>query len=144
MTGHQQSKVNSTVRFGISPDPVLLFRVGNQYMFSAYIDHEAVFDDLRQYYNDTEYRFEVPLDAYPEVCERLEDAYFDPVEVTDLEPYCVVLEKYDEHAAVLKQSVATWERRGHRFFLLRSDLAVADALERGATRLDETEFVVGL
>ena len=129
---------------GITPEPVLLFRVGDQYLFSTYVDHQAVFDDLRQYYNETEYRFEVPLGAADEVRDRLEDAYFRPVEVTDIEPYCVVVEKYDEHAAILKQSVATWERRGHRFFLMTSKLAVADAVDRGATRLEETEFVAGL
>ena len=66
------------------------------------------------------------------------------VVVTDLEPYCVVVEKYDEHATVLKQSVATWERQGHRFFLMKDDLAVREAVERGATPVGETDFVVGL
>jgi hypothetical protein len=129
---------------GIGPDPVLLFRTGDEYLFTAYIDHEAVFDDLQQYYNRTEYRFEVPVDAFETVCERLSDAYFEPVEVTDLGPYCVVIESFEEYAAILKRSVATWTRRGHRFFLMASELAVNDAVERGATRLDETEFVVGL
>ncbi len=103
-------------QFDVAPESVLLFRVGDEYLFSECIENEAVFADLREYYNETEYRFEVPADAFETVCGRLEDAYFRPVEVTDLEPYCVVVEKYDEHAAILKQSVATWERRGHRFF----------------------------
>jgi hypothetical protein len=131
-------------QFGVDPESVLLFRVGDEYLFSEYIETEAVFADLREYYNETEYRFEVPTDAFETVCGRLEDAYFSPVEVTDLEPYCVVVETYDEHAAILKQSVATWERRGHRFFLMESDLAVKDAVERGATRIEETDLVVGL
>jgi hypothetical protein len=121
-----------------------MFRVGGQYLFSAYIDNQLVFEKLEQYYEETEYRFEVPVDAFETVCEHLEDAFFEPVEVTDPEPYCVVVERYDEHAAILKQSVATWERRGHRFFLLPDELAVKNALDRGASRLEETEFVAGL
>ena len=35
--------------------------------------------------------FEVPADEFDAVRERLEAAYFDPVVVTDLEPYCVVV-----------------------------------------------------
>jgi len=118
--------------------------VGDQYLFSAYIDNELVFEKLQTYYNESEYRFELPTDAFETVCARLEDAGFEPREVTELEPYCVVIEKYDEHAAILKQSVATWERRGHRFFLMPDRLAVKDALKRGATALAETEFVAGL
>jgi hypothetical protein len=128
----------------ISPEPVHLFRAGNEYLFSAYIDNELVFAELREHYEETEYRFEVPVDALETVREQLVEAGFEPIEVTALEPYCVVIERYDEHAAILRQSVATWERRGHRFFLLPDKLAVTDAVDRGATRLEETEFVVGL
>jgi hypothetical protein len=64
--------------------------------------------------------------------------------VTDLEPYCVVIDKYDEHAEILKRSVATWERQRKRFFLLKDDLAVKEAVERGAERVSDTDFVVGL
>jgi hypothetical protein len=103
-----------------------------------------VFEDLRDYYNEDAYRFEVPADEFENVRECLEDAYFDPVVVTDLEPYCVVINKHDEHAEILKQSVANWERSGNRFFLIKDELAVQEAVERGATRISETDFVVGL
>jgi hypothetical protein len=130
--------------FDIDPEPLVVFRVGDEYLFSRYFDRQDVFDDLREYYNEEQYRFEVPADEFEQVRNRLEDAYFDPVVVTDLEPYCVVIDRYDEHAEILKQSVATWERHGHRFFLMQNELAVKEAVERGATRISETEFVVGL
>ncbi|ESS04454.1 MAG: hypothetical protein A07HR67_00740, partial [uncultured archaeon A07HR67] len=78
------------------------------------------------------------------VRERLEDAHYEPVVVTDLEPYSVVIDKYDEHAEILKRSVATWQRRGRRFFLMKSDLAVKEAVKRGAKRVGDTDFVVGI
>lgn len=130
--------------FDIDRESVAMFRVGEQYLFATYLDNQAVFEQIQEYYNDTEYRFEVPVDQFETVCECLEEAYLNPVEVTDPEPYCVVVKKYDKHARILKNAVATWERRGHRFFLMESRLAVADAVERGATPVAETEFVAGV
>lgn len=130
--------------FEVDRDEIIMFEIGDEYLFSHYFDQQDVFEDLREYYNEDEYRFEMPTDEFDTVRERLEDAYFDPVVVTDLEPYCVVIDKYDEHAAILKRSVVTWERQGRRFFLMKDELAVKEALERGATRISETDFVVGL
>lgn len=64
--------------------------------------------------------------------------------VTDLEPYCVIIDKQDEHTEILKRSVATWECQGKRFFLMKNDFAVKEAIERSAERISDTEFVVGL
>jgi len=130
--------------FDVEPEELTVFKVDDEYLFSQYFDQQDVFEDLRDYYNDDAYRFEVPADEFENVRERLEDAYFDPVVVTDLEPYCVVINKYDEHAEILKQSVANWERSGNRFLLIKDELAVQEAVERGATRISETDFVVGL
>ena len=55
--------------------------------------------------------------------------YFDLKIVTDLEPNCVAIEKYGTHADILRESVASWERRGHRFFLMQDELGVTDATE---------------
>lgn len=130
--------------FDVDRDEIIVFEIGDEYLFSYYFDQQDVFEDLRDYYNEDEYRFEVPADAFDTVRERLEDAYLDPVVVTDLEPYCVLIDKYDEHAEILKRSVATWERQGRRLFLMKDELAVKEALEHGATRISETDFVVGL
>lgn len=130
--------------FDVKPEELTVFKVDDEYLFSQYFDQQDVFEDLRDYYNDDAYRFEVPADEFENVRERLEDAYFNPVVVTNLEPYCVVIDKYDEHAEILKQSVANWERSGNRFFLMKDELAVKEAVERGATRISETDFVVGL
>lgn len=121
-----------------------MFEVGDEYLFQEYFDRTALFEDLSEYYVDDAYRFEITAEEFPDVRERLEDAYYDSVVVSDLEPYCVVIEKYEKHGEILKQSVANWERSGHRFFLMRSEFAVEKALQRGATRIEETEFVVGL
>jgi hypothetical protein len=131
-------------QFDADAERITVFHIDDQYLFSHYFDRTDIFDDLREYYVDETYRFEVPEEAFETVEQRLEDAYYDPVVVEELEPYCVVIDKYDEHADILRESVATWERSGHRFFLMQSDLAVTEACEQGATRIAETDFVVGL
>jgi hypothetical protein len=130
--------------FDVEPEQLVVFEVGDEYLFSQYFEQTDLFEDLSEYYNDTEYRFEVPDEEFETVRERLEDAYYEPVVVTDLDPYCVVIDKYDEHADILKQSVATWDRQGKRFFLMKDDLAVQEAVERGAEHISDTDLVVGL
>ena len=53
-------------------------------------------------------------------------------------------EQYSEYGDVLRDSVAHWDRRGQRFFLMKDGLAVTEAVERGAERLEDTECVLGL
>jgi hypothetical protein len=130
--------------FDVDREEITVFHVDDDYLFSHYFDRTDVFEDLKEYYRDEEYRFEVPDEAFESVRERLREAYYEPVVVEDLEPYCVVTGKYDEHANILRESVANWERREHRFFLMQSDLAVKEAIEAGATPVAETEFALGL
>jgi hypothetical protein len=130
--------------FDVDREEILVFPIDEEYLFTHYFERTDVFEDLSDYYNGDAYRFEVPADEYESVAERLREAYYEPVVVEDYEPYCVVIEKYSEHADILRQSVLNWERRGHRFFLLKSELAVKEALEQGATKLEETDMVLGL
>jgi hypothetical protein len=130
--------------FDVDATEICVFPVGEEYLFSHYFERDDAFELLQEYYDDDAYRFEIPEAEFDAVRDRLEEAYFEPVVVTDLEPYCVVIDKYDEHAEILKRSVANWERSGHRFFLMKDDLAVTEAVERGATRIEDTDFVVGL
>jgi len=130
--------------FDVDAERITVFRIDDEYLFSYYFDREDVFESLREYYNEDEYRFEIPAEDFDTVRAQLEDEFFEPVVVEDLDPYCVVKEQYTEHAEILKQSVLNWERRGHLFFLMKDELAVKDAVERGATPIEETDFVLGM
>lgn len=132
--------------FDVDAERITVFRIDDEYLFAHYFDRQDIFDDLSEYYNDDAYRFEVPEAEFDNVRERLADAYFEPVVVDrdDFDAYCVVKEKYTEHAEILRESVVHWERRGHLFFLMKNELAVEEALERGATRLADTDFVLGI
>jgi hypothetical protein len=76
--------------------------------------------------------------------EQLADEYIELVVADELEPYCVVKDKYTEHADILRDSVLSWERDGQLFFLMKDDLSVKEAIEQGATPVEETDLVVGL
>ncbi|MFB6201346.1 MAG: hypothetical protein ABEI98_04980 [Halorhabdus sp.] len=132
--------------FDVDTEELYVFKIDDEYLFSAYFEHEDLFDRLSQYYNGDAYRFEVPADEYDAVVEALNEYYYEPIviEADNRVDFCVVTGKYDEHAEILKRSVLNWERRGRRFFLMRSPLAVDEAIERGATPLEETDFVLGL
>ena len=144
MTWCGRAGSNPVPTFDVDRERINLFHVGGEYLFSTYFEREGLFDDLREYYDAEEYRFAVPEADIEDVRARLAEAYYEPVLVEDVDPYCVVREKYTKHADVLQESVAFWERRGHLFFLLPDELVVEEALEAGATPLEETEFVGGL
>ena len=130
--------------FDVSAEKITVFRVGDEFLFSHYFDRKDVFKELQEYYDQDAYRFEIPADKFDDVREFLEAEYFDPVIVEELEPYCVVKKKYTNHADILRNSVVKWERGDHMFFLMKDERSVREAVEHGATRIDETESVVGL
>jgi hypothetical protein len=123
---------------------ITAFHLGEEYVFAHYFERDHVFDRVREHYDDDGYRFEVPADTFEDVHEFLAAEGYRVDVVEDPEPYCVVIERYDPHADVLRESVANWERRGHLFFLLPDDHAVQAALDAGATPVAETEFALGI
>lgn len=129
---------------GFDGRPILIFLAGEEYLFKEYIDQQALFDSLQPYYNGDEYRFEVPAAEFEAVSQQLREYGYDPRVVEDLEPYCVVKEQYTDHADILRNAIAHWQRRGHNFFLLEDELAVKAALEAGATMVAETDLAMGL
>lgn len=131
-------------RFDVETERINVFHVGDEYFFTHYFDRKDVFNELREYYNEGEYRFEVPEADFDEVSEFLEEQYFEPVVVEDLKQFSVVKEKYTEYSEILKNSVANWERRNHRFFLMKDELSVKEAVEQGATKIENTDFALGI
>lgn len=125
-------------------EELAVFHVDEAYYFAHYFENEDLFGRLREYYDGEQYRFEVPEAEWDEVEETLWEFYYEPRVIEDVEPYCVVTGKYDEHADILRESVLTWERRGHRFFVMKTELAVDAAIEAGATPIEETAFAVGI
>lgn len=123
---------------------VTVFDLGDDLVFKHYFGNEALFEALSDHYDDEEYRFEVPPEEFDPVGEELEGHGYAVDVVSEPEPYCVVVERYEPHADVLRASVAHWSRRGHEFFLMPDRLAVERAVDDGATPVEETDLVAGI
>jgi len=130
--------------FDTDPEEITVFPIEDKYWSSHYFDRTDLFKKLHEDYNEDAYRFEIPAEEFEEIREELAREYIDLVAPEDLNSYCVVIEQYTECGDILRDSVAHWERQGHRFFLIEDELSVREAVEHGATRLSETDFVVGL
>ena len=125
-------------------EPIYVFRVDDAYMFWHYFARTDMFSEHQMYYDDDEYRFEVPEDDFPGVLEVLKQNHYEPIRVEDIKKFAVVNEEYTEHADILRNSVMHWSRDGYDFFVMQSPQAVEEAVERGATRIEETNLVLGL
>jgi hypothetical protein len=125
----------------VDREQINVFELDDTYLFKQFFDRDEVFDALRPYYNESEYRFEVPADEFSEVQDLLEEHFFDLTVVDDPDPFCVVKQKYTEHPDVLfKASVLQRERADYNVFLMKDQLSVEQAVTNGATRLADTDL----
>lgn len=115
------------------------FEVDETYLFRHYFEGEDVFDRLKGYYNNQQYRFEVPSEELDEVRSFLADHGYGLVVVDVLEAFVVVVRKYTRHPDnIFKESVIQRSVDGYNCFLMTDQDAVERAVEEGATRLGET------
>ena len=127
--------------FDVDREQVNLFRVEDRYLFKQYFDQDTVFTALRDYYNQDDYRFEVPPDVVEEVKQVLREHMFEPVVVDAPAEFCVVYPKYTDHPDVLfKTAVLQRSKRDKHLFLLKDQLSVEQAVNNGATRLVDTDL----
>ena len=120
---------------------VNVFGVGERYLFKHYFEGDAVFTRLKRYYNNQQYRFEVPVESFDEVRAFLSEHDYDLVVVDDLDRFVVVVEKYTHHPEnIFKSSVMQRGDASHNFFLLKDQAAVEQTTYGGATRLVDTDL----
>lgn len=121
-------------------EQVNVFEVDEIYLFKHYFDSEEVFDRLKQYYNNQQYRFEVPPDEFEDLHSFLEEHGYGLVVVDVFEAFVVVVKKYTAHPDnIFKGSVIQRTVDGYNCFLLIDQTAVEQAVQNGANRLTETD-----
>ena len=124
-----------------SHERVNVFVIDEVYLFKHYFDGEEVFDRLKRYYNNQQYRFEVPAGAFEDLQEFLAEHGYGLVVIDPLEEFAVVVRKYTAHPeGIFKQSVIHRSVDGHNCFLLTDRDAVQQAVAEEASRLAKTEF----
>ena len=122
-------------------DPVPLFLVEGTYYFKYYFEDRAVFDELSRYYNEGDYRFEVPADALDTVVAVLERAGKTPRPLERFDDYVVAKKKYTDHPDVLfKRSVLRDDDGGYNLFLMQDRAAVDAAVTSGGVPLGDTQL----
>jgi hypothetical protein len=122
-------------------EQVNVFEVDETYLFKHYFDGEEVFDRLKQYYNNQQYRFEVPPDEFEDLQSFLAEYGYGLVVVDAIEEFVVVVEKYTTHPEnIFKASVIHRSVDGYNCFLMTDQTAVEQATREHAARLTETEL----
>lgn len=86
-----------------SRDPIYVFKIDSEYLFSHYFRRSDIFSELRMYYKDDEYRFGIPEYDFPKVLELLEQNHYKPIRVDTIEEFAVV----KEHTPNTRKSYAT-------------------------------------
>jgi hypothetical protein len=117
------------------------FRIDERHLFKHYFEGEDVFARLKPYYNNQQYRFEVPPDEFEDVRSFLAECGYELVVVDPIEKFVVVVEQYTAHPeGVFEESVAQRSVDGYNCFLVTDQYAVAGAVAEGATRLTDTDL----
>lgn len=130
--------------FEVDREQIYVFEVDDTYLFKHYFERNDIFSELSDYYVRDEYRFEVPNEDFSNVAKFLEDNYYELNIVENLSEFCVVKEEYTEHADILRNAALKWNRDGYNFFLMKDPISVDQAIEEGATRLEDTDMVLGI
>ena len=130
--------------FDVDVEPIYVFEIDGTYLFKYFFERKDIFSELSEHYDDEKYRFEVSTADFDTIRDLLEDNYYEPTIVEDVEAFSVVKEQYTKQADILRNSVMHWTRDGYHFFVMQDPLAVDQAVEQGATRLEDIELVLGI
>lgn len=121
------------------------FRVDEAFLFKHYFEDEGLFARLERYYDEYEYRFEVPTDRFEGVRALLDEHDYALVVVDDAEPFAVVKRKYTDHPNVLfEESVFHRGVDGFNCFVMKDRDAAERGIASGATSLSETGLEVSI
>lgn len=117
------------------------FRRDETYLFKHYFDDDDVFAELKRYYNQYDYRFEVPESRFAHVRDVLERHGYALIEVDEVEEFAVIKRKYTDHPRVLfKGSVLHRSLGNFNCFVMKDREAFQQALSAGAQPLLETDL----
>ncbi|WP_241431195.1 hypothetical protein [Halococcus thailandensis] len=88
-----------------------------------------------------QYRFEVPAGKLDRIESFLAEYFYEVNRVASdaIEPFCVVKEKYTDHADILRNSAYHTGRGSNTVFVMQDRLSAEQAIERGATPLADAD-----
>jgi hypothetical protein len=112
---------------------IIVFKLGNFWVFKQFFDNRELFTALLDYYNKDQYRFELKsIGSRNNALKLLKRNGFDYDLVENLKGYLVTLPKSVKYAQILKNSVAFKETADERIFLMKDLAALEEAINFGA------------
>lgn len=114
------------------------FAIDESNFFKHYFEGGDVFRRLKRYYNNQQYRFEIPAEEFEEIRSFLRGHGYGLVVVAVIEEF-VVVKQYTSHPEnIFKDSVIHRSTDGYNCFVMVDQSAVERAVREGAIRLTET------
>ena len=126
--------------FDVEQGQITAFEFNQTFLFKQYFDKDDLFQQLEQYYNSDKYRFEVPEEELSEVNQLLDNFFYELEVVDQPQEYCVVQNKEVDSSDILRNSVAHQRRRNYDIFLLKDEISVRQAIEKGTTSPEKTDL----
>lgn len=120
-----------------------VFAVDDYYLFKHYFEGDEVFARLGRYYNNQQYRFEVPAPDFEDVQSFVAEHGYAlvPVDEASLPEFVVAVRKYTAHPDnIFKASVIQRSSENYNCFLMTDQDAVEQAVKEGAVRLTQTSL----
>lgn len=119
------------------------FPMGDIVLIRHYFESEGVFALLSPYYNEREFRFEVPRTEFESVREAASARGTELTPIEDATAFAVVVKKYREHPeTVFSESVAQFSADGYNVFVMKNSEAVDTAVDEGAIHLSDVPITV--
>lgn len=125
--------------FDVDKEQINIFELNDLYLFSHYFENKVLYNQLKGWCVEHQYRFEVPTDEIDQI-KILSQGFFDPVIIEDPTPYYVAIHNELEYKNILINSVLNWAGGNQRYFLMKDQLSVETAIEKGAQKPDSETF----
>ena len=126
--------------FDVDQEEITAFEFGQTYLFKQYFDKDDLFQQLQEHYNSDKYRFEVPEGELKQVRQILDSFFYELKMADETMDYCVVQDKQVDSSDILRNSVANQRQGDYEIYLMKDEISVRQAVEKGATRLEKADL----
>lgn len=119
------------------------FSLGDTVFIRHYFESDEVFALLSPYYNEREFRFEIPSTEFESLCAAALTHGYQFTVVEDVARFAVVVKKYRSHPEeVFSESVAQFSADGYNVFVMKDKTSVETVLDDGAIHLSDVPITV--
>lgn len=124
-----------------SHEKINMFEIDGVYFFKHAFEGDEIYQELADYYNKYEYRFEVPPADVAEIRMFLAEYDYWLVTRSEYDEFVVLVEQGTSHPDdIVRKAVTRTMLDGYNCFLLPTTVVVDEAIDAGATPLSATDF----